>query len=203
MLEFAYTGEVNVAQDLLPSLLETAKAYRIKGLDKVESPVEPMAPSALQKSHHLRDGSYDYRQHQMTVSTQRASSPLPGLCTSRLCFSVQETHVRNETVNGHPQEQQRLSSHGHDLSPPPSCPGSQPPTRESSPCPGKSQSEAPSRTPPPKRWKRSFDMSEPAKMEAFVNHKKHVERFPMVSNKYTTDCRSHKAKGSWARIGIK
>ena len=39
MLEFAYTGEVNVAQDLLPTLLNTAKAYRIKGLDKVESPV--------------------------------------------------------------------------------------------------------------------------------------------------------------------
>ena len=40
MLEFAYTGEVNVAQDLLPSLLHTARCFKIKGLDKVESPVE-------------------------------------------------------------------------------------------------------------------------------------------------------------------
>ena len=40
MLEFAYTGEVNVAQDLLPTLLHTARSYKIKGLDKVESPVE-------------------------------------------------------------------------------------------------------------------------------------------------------------------
>ena len=41
MLEFAYTGEVNVAQDLLPTLLHTARSYKIKGLDKVESPVDP------------------------------------------------------------------------------------------------------------------------------------------------------------------
>ena len=34
MLEFAYTGEVNVAQDLLPTLLHTARSYKIKGLDK-------------------------------------------------------------------------------------------------------------------------------------------------------------------------
>ena len=40
MLEFAYTGEVNVAQDLLPTLLHTARSYKIKGLDKVESPVD-------------------------------------------------------------------------------------------------------------------------------------------------------------------
>ena len=41
MLEFAYTGEVNVAQDLLPTLLHTARSYKIKGLDKVESPLDP------------------------------------------------------------------------------------------------------------------------------------------------------------------
>lgn len=41
MLEFAYTGEVNVAQELLPSLLHTARSFRIKGLDKVENPIEP------------------------------------------------------------------------------------------------------------------------------------------------------------------
>jgi hypothetical protein len=48
MLEFAYTGEVNVAQDLLPSLLHTARCFKIKGLDKVESPVEqPMVNECL------------------------------------------------------------------------------------------------------------------------------------------------------------
>ena len=40
MLEFAYTGEVNVAQELLPSLLHTARSFRIKGLDKVENPID-------------------------------------------------------------------------------------------------------------------------------------------------------------------
>jgi hypothetical protein len=48
MLEFAYTGEVNVAQDLLPSLLHTARAFRIKGLDKVESPIEAPPPPPTQ-----------------------------------------------------------------------------------------------------------------------------------------------------------
>ena len=47
MLEFAYTGEVNVAQDLLPSLLHTARCFKIKGLDKVESPVEQPVVSSL------------------------------------------------------------------------------------------------------------------------------------------------------------
>ena len=46
MLEFAYTGEVNVAQELLPALLHTARAFRIKGLDKVESPVADNAAAA-------------------------------------------------------------------------------------------------------------------------------------------------------------
>ena len=47
MLEFAYTGEVNVAQELLPALLHTARAFRIKGLDKVESPVAPPGADSL------------------------------------------------------------------------------------------------------------------------------------------------------------
>ena len=38
ILEFAYTGEVNVGQDLLPALLKTAREFKIKGLDKVEPP---------------------------------------------------------------------------------------------------------------------------------------------------------------------
>ena len=45
------------------------------------------------------------------------------------------------------------------LSPPPSLPNSQPPTREASPAPMMIGQNA--RTPPPKRWKRSFDMSHP------------------------------------------
>ena len=46
------------------------------------------------------------------------------------------------------------------VSPPPahSRPGSRPPTRENSPCPTSGSSNS-ARTPPPKRWKRSFDMS--------------------------------------------
>ena len=41
LVKFAYTGEVNVAQELLPSLLHTARSFRIKGLDKVENPIDP------------------------------------------------------------------------------------------------------------------------------------------------------------------
>ena len=44
-------------------------------------------------------------------------------------------------------------------SPPPSLPNSQPPTREASPAPLMMGNNA--RTPPPKRWKRSFDMAHP------------------------------------------
>ena len=51
MLEFAYTGEVNVAQELLPALLHTARAFRIKGLDKVESPVADSAAAAGKLGH--------------------------------------------------------------------------------------------------------------------------------------------------------
>ena len=66
MLEFAYTGEVseaqnrlnkllsfqhviiysnlqvNVGQELLPSLLHTARCYKIKGLDNVQTPPGPL-----------------------------------------------------------------------------------------------------------------------------------------------------------------
>ena len=61
MLEFAYTGEVNVAQDLLPTLLHTARAYRIKGLDKVESPVgggggDPAPPPLPPPADHWGGG---------------------------------------------------------------------------------------------------------------------------------------------------
>ena len=44
---FAYTGEVNVAQDLLPSLLHTARSFRIKGLDKVENPIDAPPPVSI------------------------------------------------------------------------------------------------------------------------------------------------------------
>jgi hypothetical protein len=49
------------------------------------------------------------------------------------------------------------------FSPPPSLPGSQPHTREASPCPNFSSGNFNARTPPPKRWKRSFDMTQPMK----------------------------------------
>ena len=53
MLEFAYTGEVNVAQELLPSLLHTARSFRIKGLDKVENPV-PENPSRVSHTFFIK-----------------------------------------------------------------------------------------------------------------------------------------------------
>ena len=53
MLEFAYTGEVNVAQELLPSLLHTAKSFRIKGLDKVENPVDPGPITRVNQTYYL------------------------------------------------------------------------------------------------------------------------------------------------------
>ena len=58
MLEFAYTGEVNVAQDLLPTLLHTARSYKIKGLDKVESPVDPPQVQFL-----IHPSSYHFNIH--------------------------------------------------------------------------------------------------------------------------------------------
>lgn len=49
-------------------------------------------------------------------------------------------------------------------SPPPSLPNSQPPTREASPAPMILGQNA--RTPPPKRWKRSFDMAHPVRKDS-------------------------------------
>ena len=66
MLEFAYTGEVNVAQDLLPTLLHTARSYRIKGLDKVESPVDPLqnrTDSHTSGSEHWAESAPPTRSH--------------------------------------------------------------------------------------------------------------------------------------------
>ena len=58
MLEFAYTGEVNVAQELLPSLLHTARSFKIKGLDKVENPVDP-PPVILTSRYYCLYNHYD------------------------------------------------------------------------------------------------------------------------------------------------
>merc|ERR1719195_1117769 len=58
------------------------------------------------------------------------------------------------------ERSERAEMPNHNLaSPPPSLPNSQPPTREASPAPLMMAQNA--RTPPPKRWKRSFDMAHP------------------------------------------
>merc|ERR1719189_2523212 len=57
------------------------------------------------------------------------------------------------------RERERELQNHQLASPPPSLPNSQPPTREASPAPMMLGQNA--RTPPPKRWKRSFDMAHP------------------------------------------
>ena len=153
MLEFAYTGEVNVAQELLPSLLHTAKAFRIKGLDKVESPIE-QPPAAHQQRVETHDpphwvgeagSAHPSRSHTpSSIHSQQDVKPPPFFLGLDNKPVVQ--HAAAAAAGPH-----QAGPHRRDLSPPPSLPNSQPPTREGSP----------SRTPPPKRWKRSFDMTQP------------------------------------------
>ena len=78
-----------------------------------------------------------------------SSETKPGLSTAQAAGAILNMNGRRE----------------REVSPPHSLPNSQPPTRESSPCPTPSSSSVSSgnnsRTPPPKRWKRSFDMTQP------------------------------------------
>jgi hypothetical protein len=163
MLEFAYTGEVNVAQDLLPSLLHTARAFRIKGLDKVESPVDatppppPLPASALGilAADIAAAGQWEHPARAHSPHQQQDIKPPGGhFLADKISAAATSTPVLN--MNGRRERE---------VSPPPahSRPNSQPPTREASPCPtsGSVASSASARTPPPKRWKRSFDMSNP------------------------------------------
>ena len=79
------------------------------------------------------------------------------------------------------------------VSPPPahSRPGSRPPTRENSPCPTSGSSNS-ARTPPPKRWKRSFDMSgavahaqQQPKTEP-ADPASQTQPLPMIAENYST-----------------
>lgn len=180
MLEFAYTGEVNVAQELLPSLLHTARSFRIKGLDKVENPVDPPprrpdaqtpssehwmesapptrshTPSSIHSQHDVKPPHFS-SEHFLSMSNDKSHSaqqPIsqPAMAHSNASFSGLLRSVERE-------REREIQNH-HLASPPPSLPNSQPPTREASPAPMILGQNA--RTPPPKRWKRSFDMAHPS-----------------------------------------
>ena len=61
---------------------------------------------------------------------------------------------------------------------PPSLPSSQPPTRETSPSPQHVAALNNARTPPPKRWKRSFDMTHHPGQHPGINKE---QPLPLVS----------------------
>jgi len=197
MLEFAYTGEVNVAQELLPSLLHTARSFRIKGLDKVENPVEPaprVSPGPLSypvrapslqpeaqtpSSEHWMESAPPTRSHTpSSIHSQHDVKPPHFSSEHFLSMSNDKSHPgatqqvgpamahSSSTNNGFSgllrsaeREREREIQNHQLASPPPSLPNSQPPTREASPAPMMLGQNA--RTPPPKRWKRSFDMAHP------------------------------------------
>lgn len=197
MLEFAYTGEVNVAQELLPSLLHTAKSFRIKGLDKVENPVDPgpitrgpeaqtpssehwmesapatrsHSPSSIHSQQDVKP-SHLSTEHFMSMSSNNdksavsATTPIVANGAPAVTNVNPVGHVVAHANNGFngllrsaEREREREMQNHQLASPPPSLPNSQPPTREASPAPMMIGQNA--RTPPPKRWKRSFDMSHP------------------------------------------
>ncbi len=198
MLEFAYTGEVNVAKDLLPTLLQTARALRIKGLDKVENPLEaPPPPPPPPPQGQNQDVFESTRSHSPSSihSQQDVKPPQPQASFPPEHF-LGEAGGKLRTQPSLLQQQQQphtplhlqaaaaaalqpqsnsvrrggSAGGGDSASPPRSLPGSQPPTRESSPCPQQEPQSAASnsRTPPPKRWKRSFDMTQPTAAAAAV-----------------------------------
>ena len=61
---------------------------------------------------------------------------------------------------------------------PPSLPSSQPPTRETSPSPHHAAALNNARTPPPKRWKRSFDLTHHPGQHPVINKE---QPLPLVS----------------------
>lgn len=175
MLEFAYTGEVNVAQELLPNLLSTARSFRIKGLDKVESPLQedpapaappapaprqwdaPRSPAAASRPSTEEDiKPFDQQpqlqqQQQQQHFEERSAAHHVGLPKQPLHPSLLATSML-KNLNGRREH-------------------SRPATREASPEAGsRPGSSGGSRTPPPKRWKRSFD--EDVKDEHLVSSEK-------------------------------
>lgn len=90
MLEFAYTGEVNVGQELLPSLLHTARCFKIKGLDNVQ------APAGLLEHNNANTGEHEWgslpptRPH--TPPTRPHTPPTRPHTPSTRPHSPQSTH---------------------------------------------------------------------------------------------------------------
>lgn len=216
MLEFAYTGEVNVAQELLPSLLQTARSFRIKGLDKVENPVEPPprrpeaqtpssehwmesapptrshTPSSIHSQHDVKPPHFS-SEHFLSMSNPDKSHSAAAAAAAAATqpppppHQPQQPAMAHSSSTGGPssnnngfsgllrsaeRERERELQNHQLASPPPSLPNSQPPTREASPAPMMLGQNA--RTPPPKRWKRSFDMAHPnapqPRKDSGVNH---------------------------------
>jgi len=187
MLEFAYTGEVNVGQELLPSLLHTAKCFKIKGLDNVQTPPGLLEHSAVTEAEWAgslpptRPHTPSTRPHTpRTRPTTPATRPhSPQLQPSHSPHSVHSS-LAAAAEPGHPQPEptkQQFPDHflaggaGRPVARSPGPVGragsyssqSQPATR---PCSPVMSSQPPSphtshaaRTPPPKRWKRSFDLA--------------------------------------------
>jgi len=196
MLEFAYTGEVNVAQELLPSLLHTARSFRIKGLDKVENPVEPAprrpeaqtpssehwmesapptrshTPSSIHSQHDVKPPHFS-SEHFLSMSNDKSHPATQHPSVAHSNSSVSSNNGFTGLLRSAERERERELQNHQMASPPPSLPNSQPPTREASPAPMMLGQNA--RTPPPKRWKRSFDMAhpnapQPARKDSGVNH---------------------------------
>eukprot|EP00095_Tigriopus_kingsejongensis_P012309 maker-scaffold284_size223161-snap-gene-1.23 protein:Tk12309 transcript:maker-scaffold284_size223161-snap-gene-1.23-mRNA-1 annotation:"dna transcription factor activity" len=193
MLEFAYTGEVNVAQELLPSLLQTARSFRIKGLDKVESPVDaqpatqphpPTVPTHLHAHLHQQPAHQRLEAQAPPTSEHWVESAPPTRSHSPSSIHSQ-SDIKPPFSSDHFLASEAKNIHGRrerEASPPHSHSSSQPPTREASPC---SQQNA--RTPPPKRWKRSFDMNHhPTSTNGKNNSNSSEDALPMVPENYST-----------------
>merc|ERR1719322_381926 len=93
MLEFAYTGEVNVSQELLPSLLHTARCFKIKGLDNVQPPPGLVEQSA--SSSHQEDWTGSLpptRPPTPTTHSRPASPPTRPHTPNTRPVSPQSTH---------------------------------------------------------------------------------------------------------------
>lgn len=111
MLEFAYTGEVNVAQELLPSLLHTARSFRIKGLDKVEDPGQTSRGPEAQtpSSEHWMESAPPTRSHSpSSIHSQQDVKP-PHLSNEHFMSmsnndkaAVPATPVTAPAANGNP-----------------------------------------------------------------------------------------------------
>lgn len=239
MLEFAYTGEVNVGQELLPTLLHTAKCFKIKGLDNVETPPglldlntshsndseawgsrpgtrsqtpatrpqspagyctrsqtpSPHSPTSVQSNQDTQDLKFFINHQQQGKSKHQVvqQHPPPPPVQHPLVHHQSQHHPPPQ--QHHQQQQQDVkpfisadgkvfpatvgvaaandvkpfsdhflanslpATNGHSGGSHPSLPAHIPRTPRSQPATRPSSPLINSRTPPPKRWKRSFDMA--------------------------------------------